>query len=417
MRAIWAMAIKDLRLLARDRAAVFLTFFWPLVLATFFGALGPFGGASEAGTMRVAVVDHDRSHASASLRVRVEGDPRIELIELDPDVALERVRKGELPALLEIPRGYGGKLPLVDTPELELVVDPRRKIEGEVLVGVIERASWEALGEWMLAPSPQARSALEMAAVHTQDPERKATLEKLLALAQTRADADQPGALRPVALIRRDVEAAPRSGLLALDAARPPSPYAVTFPQGIVWAVLACAATFAVSLVNERTRGTLLRLAVAPLSRLQILLGKALACLLAIMVMQAVLVAVAVLGFEVAPQSWPLLLLALGSTAVGFVGIMTLLAALGRRTHSTAGLSWAVLMVLAVLGGGMLPLFLMPEWLQTIASTSPVAWSLAAIEGAMWRGAGLSELGLPCGALLSLGGVCLMIGSRAVDEL
>jgi len=59
MGAIAAMLGKDLRLLARDRGALFLTFAWPLLLAIFFGALGPGFGAQtgEASGMRVLAVD------------------------------------------------------------------------------------------------------------------------------------------------------------------------------------------------------------------------------------------------------------------------------------------------------------------------------------------------------------------------
>ena len=74
-------------------------------------------------------------------------------------------------------------------------------------------------------------------------------------------------------------------------------------------------------------------------------------------------------------------------------------------------------MVMAMLGGGMLPLFLMPPWLQQVAAASPVAWALAAIEGAVWRGFSAAEMALPCAALVGLGLACLAIGSRAVDEL
>jgi ABC-2 type transport system permease protein len=133
--------------------------------------------------------------------------------------------------------------------------------------------------------------------------------------------------------------------------------------------------------------------------------------------MQAVLVAVAALGFGVVPERWGLLILALAATAIGFVGLMTLLAVLGRRTRSAAGLSWAVLMSMAMLGGGMLPLFMMPSWLQTAATASPVAWALLALEGAFWRGFSLAELAPPCLALVALGGVCLAIGTRSVRSL
>jgi ABC-2 type transport system permease protein len=359
LAAIKALLGKDLRLLARDRGALFLTFAWPLILAIFFGALGPGFGAQTGGgesAMTVLAVDEVRSKASVALLEELDADPRIALALAELDDARERVRLGEVPAYVHI-----------GPDAVELGVDPRRHSEAEVLAAAIELAAW-----------------------------------------RTTATS------KPVELHRHTVEPGPtRLG----SAARPPSPYAVTFPQGILWAVLACAATFAVSLVDERSQGTLLRLAVAPVSRLSILAGKAGACLIAIVIMEVTLVTVAVLGFGVRPHAWGLLALALAATALCFVGIMTLLAVLGRRTRSAAGLSWAVLMSMAMLGGGMLPLFMMPSWLQMAATASPVAWALTAIEGAIWRGFSAAELALPCAGLVVLGGVCLVIGSRSVREL
>ncbi|MCA9685073.1 MAG: ABC transporter permease [Myxococcales bacterium] len=360
---VWALAAKDLRLLLRDRGALFLTFLWPLILAGFFGALGPgFGAALEesdagAGKMVVLIVDEDGGAEAKALRAALEEHPRISLEAAELARAEERVGAGEVPAYVHLAPGFA------DGRSVELGVDPRRAGEAELLSG-----------------------ALELAAYQARDPQPALTIA------------------------RRSITGEGAS-------ARPPSPYAVTFPQGVIWAVLACAATFAVSLVHEHDRGTLLRLAVAPLPRWQILAGKGLACLLAILVMAAVLIAAAVLGFGVRPLSWPLLLVAVLATGLGFVGVMTLLAALGRRTASTAGLSWAVLMAMAMVGGGMLPLFLMPPWLQQVAWLSPVSWALRAIEGAVWRGSSLAEIGGACLALLLLGAVSLGFGARTVREL
>jgi ABC-2 type transport system permease protein len=379
MGAIWALLIKDLRLLARDRGAVFLTFAWPLLLAIFFGALGFGGGSSEEEhrSMTVLVIDDDSSDASVALLERLEADPRVELQPASLADARERVRTGAAPAYLRIPDGFGDAPshlfdPVAPHRHVEFGVDPRRRAEAELLAGAAKLAAWQALARELPGGD--------------EHPE-------------------------PITIDYHSLESS------HAHVARPPSPYAVTFPQGIIWAVLACAATFAVSLVEEHKRGTLLRLAIAPVSRLTILAGKAGACLVAIVITQIVLLLVAVLGFGVRPQSPALLALALAATAIGFVGVMTLLAVLGRRTQSAAGLSWAVLMLMAMLGGGMLPLFLMPSWLQSIAAASPVAWALTAIEGAVWRGFSLAELALPCAALLLLGGVCLAIGTRAVREL
>lgn len=359
--AITALIGKDLRLLARDRGALFLTFAWPLVLAIFFGALGPGFGAHAGGeaAMTVLVVDQARDSASAALLGELDEHPRITIESAALEHARERVRRGEAPAYVRVEAGARA---------VELGVDPRRHSEAEVLTSALELAAWRS----------------------------------------------QAGAALPIDVHRTGIEPTPAS---LGSAARPANPYAVTFAQGIVWAVLACAATFAVSLVDERSQGTLLRLAVAPVPRLAILAGKAGACLIAIVIMQLVLVSVAVLGFGVRANSWALLALALAATALGFVGVMTLLAVLGRRTRSAAGLSWAVLMSMAMLGGGMLPLFMMPRWLQMIASASPVAWALTAIEGATWRGFSAAELALPCAGLLLLGAVCLAIGTRSVRQL
>ena len=51
---------------------------------------------------------------------------------------------------------------------------------------------------------------------------------------------------------------------------------------GIVWGIFSCAFGFGLSLVHERTRGTLVRLRIAPISRGKILAAKATACLVAI---------------------------------------------------------------------------------------------------------------------------------------
>ncbi len=382
MGAIYSILIKDLRLLLRDRSTVFLTFVWPLVLATFFGALGPgFGAALEhdadgegGGMLVVLVVDDDHSAASELLVAELDADP---LLVVEPSVltdARDAVRLGTTPAYVHIGAGFGASPSDEAEPRaLELGVDPRRLAETKVLAGATKLAAWRSLAR-------------------ERDPERA------------------PGR-EAVALSFEPVSPTDAS------ADGPPNPFAVTFPQGIIWAVLACAATFAVSLVEEHERGTLLRLSVAPVPRLSILIGKASACMVAIIVMELVLLGAAVIGFGVRPQSPGFLTLALASTAFGFVGLMTLLAVIGRRTQSASGLSWAILMSMAMVGGGMLPLFLMPSWLQLAAHVSPVAWALMAIEGAVWRGYDITQLGPLCGALVLLGLVCFAIGTRSVREL
>jgi ABC-2 type transport system permease protein len=180
--------------------------------------------------------------------------------------------------------------------------------------------------------------------------------------------------------------------------------------------MIGCAFGFALSLVIERTRGTLTRLQISPVSRAQVLAGKAFACFAALLLVQLLLFGVARAGFGVRPGSLPLLVLACVSLAVGFVGIMMVVSVLGKTEQTVSGLAWAIMLPMSMIGGGMIPLFAMPAWMQTASNISPVKWGILALEGAIWRGFTLADMALPCGILCAVGVVGFTIGARVFKE-
>jgi ABC-2 type transport system permease protein len=196
----------------------------------------------------------------------------------------------------------------------------------------------------------------------------------------------------------------------------PANAFAFTLPQGAVWGLVGCAATFAVSLVAERTRGTLVRLQMAPLSRMQVLAGKALACFLAALLVQVLVFAVGAAAFKVRPGSVTLLAAAVLSGCVAFVGIMMLLSVLGRTEQAAGGSAWAAMLMLSMIGGGMVPLFAMPRWMAQLSDLSPVKWAILAMEGAIWRGFTPAEMLLPCGILVGFGLLCFAVGVRGLRD-
>ena len=150
----------------------------------------------------------------------------------------------------------------------------------------------------------------------------------------------------------------------------------------------------------------------APLTRTQLLAGKAVACFSAIVALEVLIILVGVVFFRVRPASPALLSLAGLSSAAAFVCIMMLAAAAGKTEQAAAGVGWAVMLPLAMLGGGMIPLFLMPSWLVPASRVSPVRWAILSIEGAVWRGFSIREMLLPCGILLAVGIVCFAAGTK-----
>ena len=149
---------------------------------------------------------------------------------------------------------------------------------------------------------------------------------------------------------------------------------------------IGCVGAFAISIVNERAYGTFLRLRIAPISRGQILAGKGSACFLACVIEIGLLLATGHFIFGVRLQNAASLALAIASTSAGFVGIMMLLSVLGKTEQAVAGAGWGILIVMAMFGGGMVPLMMMPGWMQRISHLSPVKWGILALEGAIWRG-------------------------------
>jgi ABC-2 type transport system permease protein len=173
--------------------------------------------------------------------------------------------------------------------------------------------------------------------------------------------------------------------------------------------------SFGISLVVERTHGTLVRLRMAPLTRMQILGGKAIACFISLLIVEAMLLGLA-LVMGVRPSSYGILALAGLSCAICFVGFMMLVASLGKTEQSASGAAWAILMPMSMLGGAMVPQFIMPPWMQAAGMISPIRWALVALEGGVWRNFSLGEMVVPCAILISVGIACFALGTRGLKE-
>jgi len=171
-----------------------------------------------------------------------------------------------------------------------------------------------------------------------------------------------------------------------------------------------CTSTFAISIVKERTHGTFERLRVGPIGRAHILGGKGLACFTTCLFITCVLYAGARLIFKMPVNNLSLLVPAVICTLLCFVGLMMFICTLGRTEQSVAGAGWATLMIMAMLGGGMIPLAFMPSWLRHFSHISPVKWSILAIEGAVWRKFTLTEMLTPCLILLAIGAAAFFLG-------
>lgn len=390
MDAIAVLVAKDIRLLLRDYAALFVTFVFPVVYCIFFGVIFATRN-TPVSTVPLLFVNEDNSPLSRELLSRLESSGSVELLPAPERRPAETVRRGEAPAFLHIKAGFadaaagdedaamgsGGQGR--SSGSVVLVSDPSRPAEA----GLVRARVVEALA-----------GLLDQLGNHGGAPRRSAS--------PTREAAADREVVR-IGPFTLENEQADSIGL-------PANAYAFSFPQGIVWSVLGCTATFGLSIFQERLAGTLARLRAGPIGMARILAGKAGACFLSTILLAAALFGLAWLAFEVRIERIGLLALSLLAVATCFVGLMMLLSVLGRTHRSASGITWAVLLVMAMTGGGMVPRFYMPGWLQGVSDFSPVKWSILAMEGPVWRGFSGSDLVLPWGILVGTGVGCFLAG-------
>jgi ABC-2 type transport system permease protein len=453
MQKMLALALKDLKILFRVKPALFFTVGWPLVIAILFGSIfGGGGGGERVNKMPIAVVDEDNTAQSQAFVKQLQAREALDVAVLPRAEATSLVQRGKRSAAVVLPPGFGIAKQHIFSgtpPTIELLVDPSHKVESGMLAGVLYEQSAQTMQELLTDPVASKRivhdamSSVNGAPAGTV-PDAPA-LTRFLGELDTFLDAQAKAApaanaggsgtnsgsatngsngtngvgngtqsamraaFKPVDIKTHEVGAEEKGG--------PRSGYEVSFVQGLVWAIFGCVMGFSMSLVTERTQGTFTRLRMSPLSDMQVLGGKALGCFLMLTLMQSLLLLLGIVVFHVRIASPLLLAIAILCSSAAFVGVMMLVASLGRTEEGTRGAGFATLMPMSLFGGGMLPLFLMPAWMATMSNFSPVKWAVLAVEGAMWRGFAVADMLLPCGILLAVGAAGFVLGTRNLKRI
>lgn len=358
------LAGKDLRLLLRDRAAAFFTFAFPVAIALLFGYV--FSGTTGEPLCVAVLVERDSEPAQGLVRL-MEEDGAFTVVRAPSREAGEAlVRGAEAIALVTVPADWESRLATVRTggsAGLRIEYDPARRAEGGLLVGKMHELGFRA------------------------------------------AFGEAAASWRPVTVEAREMH---------MERGVPANSFAISFSQGVAWALFGAVLSFCAGIAEERQRGTLVRLLVSPMRPASILLGKAVACFVACMAAEWLLVLVGRIFFGVQVSSWAWLVAATAATAFGFSGLMMLLAGGFRTQGGAQGAGRAVLLVLAMVGGGTVPLVFMPGVLRTVSDLSPFKWAVLVAEGCTWRGWGAAEMWLPLAALVAIGSVGLVAGAALV---
>ncbi len=187
--------------------------------------------------------------------------------------------------------------------------------------------------------------------------------------------------------------------------------FALTSAQNVVLFTFITALTSAVLLARARATGVLRRALTAPISATAIVVGLGLGWLVLALAQTAIIIALGALAFGV---DW--------GDPVGAMALVLIFALVGAGaglllgsavdSENTVGAASAPLaLVLAALGGCMVPIEVFPEGLLMVSKATPHYWALEGWKKLMFDGAGIAEIGRQIGVLAGFAFVMLVAAS------
>jgi ABC-2 type transport system permease protein len=396
MKQILAIAWKDtlIRFASRGEWLFFLVLPVVFTLVVNFGVGSAYGSGGDS-RIPILVVDQDGGELAQDLIAALDSSAtvRVELTDL-ADAGI-RFKDRDAPAILVIPAGLEAARAGGQTVDLEFTA-----AAGNSDAIAVEQAVKAVLGS--VGRSLQAAGIITAAAEEIQPFTDAAARQAFYDTAKTESQAlftEQPEWI-----------AVTKSGAPAAEQATWTSQGQASAGQLITWVfipLLGISGLFA----YERQQGTLRRMISAPVSKTVTLLGTIAGQWATAMLQMILLAAVGTALFGLPwwshPEATFTMFAAFGLAAVAFG---TMLGTFVKTEAQGGGLSMALGMSMALLGGCWYPRELFPDIAQKITLALPTTWSMIGMNDILLRGRDLAGVLPVVGVLCGFAVVFLAIG-------
>ncbi len=412
LRPVRAILRKDLILFFGDRRAVVVTMVTPIFIAAFFGFIFSGGGSSEQARIEVRAADLDRSPLTQEILHALTADKALAVQTTVPEEARTAVRTGKAAVGLVFPSGFGDAATRAlfgggAKPELQFLYDPSHSAEMAMVRGILTQHVMEAVSQAVFSGEQGhvvTQEALQnLDAASGMDPKDKDALRELLTgvdrWQERQGNAKKEGKVLPARGFTLPYEA--KEEAVTGNAGVAYNGYAHSFAGMGIQFILFAAIELGVGVLLERRMGLWRRLRSAPVTKREVVLGKALsgAVIAGLALATTLSAGIALFGVRV-NGSWPgfvLLCLASACMASAF-GLM--IAAFGKTPQAARGIAIFAVLILTMLGGGWVPAFIFPRWLQTFTLAVPTRWAMDGLDLVTWRGGDFGAALLPISVLL-----------------
>lgn len=394
MKRIFAIASLNLMQLFRDRSELIGTLALPLLLTWVFGSAFGSGAAAK---LTVPVADMDRSIYAEQIVSAVDEPDGFVIARVTPAEAYRRVREGDAPVAVVIPRGFAEDVEHNRGAQIETVRNPG-STEAQAVVEVVTGAA-----NRIAADAKAARVTATVLANGNGGtyPSNAPDFRELYAEADSFWSPDPP-----VGIVTRTMTAS------AMRASEMKASSTTQYSLGFtVFFVLMVALSGAGGIMEERELGTLRRLLATPSSRGQIIAGKVGGVASIASFEAAVLVGFGALIFGVPWGNSPAaVVLTLGALVLASTGLGVMLSALMKTRSQLSAIVPVISTAMAMLGGCYWPVEITPPFMQKLALMTPTGWAMIALKNTVSRGMGVEAVLVPVAVLLGMAGVFFVVG-------
>jgi ABC-2 type transport system permease protein len=393
---IWALAVKEVKTIIRDRHALAILFLMPAIFIFFLSiALQDLYSGKNKIKMTVIVQDQDEGSffskdfvkyliKRGDFNVReIPGDEVITQNQIVKDVVAITIPKGASQAFVRFVTEKN--FPLTDFPKMTVVFDPAldaayRLFFNGTLGGFFYESILIKVGDF-LQNTPTGNNfprVSERSTINIGDLLQEKTL---------------------------------------VGDNKPPNPVQQNVPGWSVFAMFFIAVPLASGVIRERSNGTLKRVLTFPVSRQVLILGKILP-FMAINFVQFYLMLG--MGYFVLPlfsdmsftagNQWGNLAVLTLVVSLATTSFAVAVATISKSQEHATALVGGIVMTMAVLGGIMVPVFVMPAFMQVIAQFSPMYWAHQAYIDLMVRDLHFRDIMTYILQLIGFTAVCMAVG-------
>ncbi len=415
LRNVLSITSKDLLILFKDWGGLAQLFLLPLVFVLIFGGLWSVAAASDSEEdtrIPLPVVNFDsQGELSQEFLTKLNEAGGLEAVLYENAEAENLLAEQEIKQLLTIPNGFSDGVNEGEPVTLILASNGANDEELRSALFVVEGVARDMTLETQILASLE-----QMGQMMADAPQDIQIFTADRAKAQAKSQFDRAGTTPLVEIVERYPETLGENILERL------SPTQVAVSGMTVLFVFLTAQVTASSIYYEKKIGSFRRLLAAPIRRSTLLSGKMLPNFIIVLLQVIVIFGVAIFlfpliglsGLDLGNDILALILLVV-AVAICSTTLGVLIAAVAKTEAQIGGVSQAILWVLALLGGAIVPTVLFSESLATIGQFTPQYWAVTGFYDLLIRGRGIEEVILNIVILLVFALIFFAIGAWRFD--